>query len=118
MIGNIIASIATPVARALRLPCIDPVTQQLRPESACNKARIGLNEGRYADAFYDRFWSKQTGGKTMPNELQDWIITKQIAVKAVSAEDAMSKINEGVTVAVTVAQRPQPQQPQNPMIRR
>ena len=57
-LGDMIAAGATPIARALELPCIDPVTRQLRPESICNKVRMDLNEGRYADAFYDRFFRK------------------------------------------------------------
>lgn len=56
--GDVIAKVATPIARALNLGCIDPATQQLRPESTCNKVRVDLNEGRYADAFYDRFFRK------------------------------------------------------------
>lgn len=36
--------------------CVDPETDQLRPESPCAKRRQMLNEGRYADAFYDIFW--------------------------------------------------------------
>jgi hypothetical protein len=55
-LGDKIAIIATPIARVLHLPCIDPVTKQLRPESTCNKVRRDLNEGRYTDAFYDRFF--------------------------------------------------------------
>lgn len=39
--------------------CVDPETNELRPESPCAKRRQMLNEGRYADAFYDIFWHKQ-----------------------------------------------------------
>lgn len=42
-LGDIVASIATPIARALHLPCIDPATQDLRPESACAKRKAWLN---------------------------------------------------------------------------
>ena len=55
--GDALATFATPIARALHLPCIDPVTQELRPESGCAKRRQMLNEGRFADAFFDFFWS-------------------------------------------------------------
>jgi hypothetical protein len=55
-LGDKIAAIVTPIARAAGMDCIDPETNQLRPESRCNKAKQALNEGRFADAFYDRFW--------------------------------------------------------------
>lgn len=42
-LGDIVAAVATPIARALRLPCIDPATQQLRPESGCAKRKAALN---------------------------------------------------------------------------
>jgi len=58
--GDVIASGATPVARAFRMSCIDPATKQLRPESKCNKVRQDLNEHRYQDAIYDRFFSPAT----------------------------------------------------------
>lgn len=54
--GDIIASVATPIARTLRLSCIDPATNELRPDSRCNKTKTMLNEGRYADALFDVFW--------------------------------------------------------------
>lgn len=105
-VGNAIATIATPIARALHLPCIDPETRQLRPESRCNKARLALNEGRFADAFYDRFWpvNQQTNGG---NQMQ-FIIT--IAVEAESVEEALQKKAEGKTMSV----QPRPQPAQRP----
>ena len=42
-LGDIVASVATPIARALRLPCIDPATQELRPESPCARRKAWLN---------------------------------------------------------------------------
>lgn len=53
-LGDMVASVATPVARELELPCVDPTTQQLRPESRCNKWRQGLND--FSDVLYDTFW--------------------------------------------------------------
>jgi hypothetical protein len=44
-LGDIVASVATPVARLLRLPCIDPETKKPRPESPCGKAINRLNRG-------------------------------------------------------------------------
>lgn len=55
-LGDTIATVATPIARALKMDCIDPETNQLRPESPCAKRKQMLNEGRYADALYDVFW--------------------------------------------------------------
>ncbi len=57
-LGDKIARVATPIARVLNLPCIDPVTNELRPESTCAKTKQALNEGRYTDAFYDRFFRR------------------------------------------------------------
>jgi len=42
-LGDVVAAVATPVARALRLPCVDPQTQQLRPESPCARRKERLN---------------------------------------------------------------------------
>ncbi len=57
-IGDVIAANTMMHTIGKLAGCVDPITNQLRPESTCNKVRIDLNEGRYADAFYDRFWSK------------------------------------------------------------
>lgn len=45
-LGDLVASIATPIARAMHLSCIDPATQDLRPESACAKRKAWLNGGK------------------------------------------------------------------------
>lgn len=42
-LGDAVAAVATPIARALHLPCIDPATKQLRPESGCAKRKARLN---------------------------------------------------------------------------
>jgi hypothetical protein len=42
-IGDKFAAVATPIARALKLPCIDPPTKELRPESRCAKWKARLN---------------------------------------------------------------------------
>ncbi len=54
--GDAIAAIAAPIARALNLPCIDPQTNQLRPDSPCAKRRDALNN--FSDAVYDSVWEK------------------------------------------------------------
>lgn len=38
--------------------CVDEKTGKLKPDSTCAKVRDDLNEGRYADAFYDRFFDR------------------------------------------------------------
>jgi hypothetical protein len=55
-LGDKIAS--NPIVHAIGrvTGCVDPETNLLRPESTCNKVRVDLNEGRYRDAFYDRFF--------------------------------------------------------------
>jgi hypothetical protein len=55
-LGDAVASIATPIARSLQLPCIDPQTQQLRPDSPCAKRQEALNN--FSDAVYDVFWKR------------------------------------------------------------
>lgn len=66
-IGDKISSVATPIANALNLNCVDKQTGDLKPDSTCAKVRDDLNEGRYVDAFYDRFFKqaeqKQKKGK-------------------------------------------------------
>lgn len=42
-LGDFVSTFATPIARALHLPCVDPETGKLRPESGCGKRREGLN---------------------------------------------------------------------------
>lgn len=43
-LGDKIAVIATPIARILKLPCIDPSTGKLKEESGCAKRKKKLNE--------------------------------------------------------------------------
>ncbi len=43
-LGDMVASVATPIARIFSLPCIDPVTKQLRPESPCAKRKAKMNQ--------------------------------------------------------------------------
>lgn len=42
-LGDVVAAVATPIARALHLSCVDPATKQLRPESPCAKRKAKLN---------------------------------------------------------------------------
>jgi hypothetical protein len=101
-LGDSVAQIATPIARTLGLPCIDPETQNLRPDSPCAKRKLWLNN--LGDSFYDIFWSH-------PMETE-YIVTKQISVKAESPEEAVAKSKDGNTISVNaVARPPQPPQP-------
>ncbi len=62
-LGDKISSVATPIARALNLDCIDPQTNDLKSDSPCAQRKQMLNEGRYSDAVYDFFHRKQTKQK-------------------------------------------------------
>ena len=42
-LGDAIHAVALPIARILRLPCIDPATKKLRPESPCATRRKKMN---------------------------------------------------------------------------
>jgi hypothetical protein len=42
-LGDKVAAVATPFARALKLGCIDRETKELRPESRCAKWKAALN---------------------------------------------------------------------------
>lgn len=43
-LGDIISSVATPIAAALHLSCVDPATKQLRPESPCARRKADWNK--------------------------------------------------------------------------
>lgn len=53
-LGDAVAMIATPIARTFGLPCVDPETNELRPESKCNKRIQRLNN--FSDSFWDQFF--------------------------------------------------------------
>ncbi len=44
-VGSKIEKIANPIARLLKLPCIDPKTRKTKPESGCGKMKARLNAG-------------------------------------------------------------------------
>jgi uncharacterized protein YcbX len=104
-LGDVIATVATPIARGLQMPCIDPATNQLRPESGCAQRRNLLND--FSDAIFDRFWTNNNKQEinTMDEEIMFQIV---VAVKAKNVEDALSKYKtEGNTLSINP--RPQPQ---------
>ncbi len=108
-LGTKIASIATPIARGLNLGCIDPITQQLRPESGCAKMRDNLNAGMsIQDAIYQRWFAAKQKGEKMKYQIT-------VVVDAEKPSEASAKaeaIGEVLSVQVRpVAQvRPQPAQ--------
>lgn len=108
-LGDAIATVATPIARALQMPCIDPVTNQLRLDSGCAQRKEALNRlsvQSFSNTIYDLFWEpKEKGAKVQ------YIIVKQITVEGETPEDALSKINEGRTIGININERPQAQGP-------
>lgn len=56
--GDIASAIFNPFAKVLNLECIDKLTGQVKPDSTCAKVKQDLNEHRFKDAFYDRFFPK------------------------------------------------------------
>lgn len=42
--GDLVSKIATPIARTLKMGCIDKTTNDLKPESPCAKRRAALNK--------------------------------------------------------------------------
>lgn len=43
-LGDLVGLFATPVARILKMGCIDPATNDLRPESKCAKRKRAINK--------------------------------------------------------------------------
>src|SRR6266446_2286095 len=95
-IVDAIATVATPIARTLGLPCIDPQTNQLRPESGCAKRRAWLNN--FGDKVYDYLFKKNGGPMT-------FVI--QVTVEAQNAKEALDKISDGQVLSINP--RPQSQ---------
>jgi hypothetical protein len=92
-LGDALSIVATPIARAIGADCIDPETQQLRPESNCAKAKQRLNNGEpFFTVMYDRFFEQRTKGEKVKYILQ-------VEVEADDLADAMSKRSEGKVIA-------------------
>ncbi len=103
-IGDKIASVATPIARALKLPCVDPETNQLRPESGCAKMRDNLNNGMtFTDAIYQRWFAAKQQGEKMKYQIV-------VVVDADKTSEAAAK-GESIGDVLSVQARPQPPQP-------
>ena len=43
-LGDLVASVATPIAAALGLLCVDPATKALKPDSNCAKRQEAMNQ--------------------------------------------------------------------------
>ena len=43
-LGDVVAAVATPIARAMRLECIDHETKQLKVTSPCAKRKARMNK--------------------------------------------------------------------------
>ncbi len=100
--GNAIASIATPIARALKLQCIDPETKQLRPESGCAKMRDNLNAGMSVqDAIYQRWFTAKQQGEKMKYQVS-------VVIEAEKLTEAAQKA-ESIGDVLSIQARPQPQ---------
>lgn len=60
--GDMIARFATPLARALRLPCVDRQTGRLKPDSGCSQMQTDLNNGlTMGQALKNRIVRKVSG---------------------------------------------------------
>ena len=87
-LGDAISSVATPFARAFGADCIDPETNDLRPESGCAKARDRLNRGEpLFSVMYDRFFEQRTKGEKVKYILS-------IEIEAEDLAEAIGKKNE------------------------
>jgi hypothetical protein len=98
------------------MDCIDPATQQVRPESGCGQMISNLNSGMsLADAVIARWFSgkQQTGEIPMG---KPYVIIEQTVVEdAESPKDAIAKhaAGQGEMISINAQVRPQPgQQPQ------
>ena len=92
-LGDAISSVATPIARAIGAPCIDPATKQLLEDSPCNKAKNRLNAGEpLFSVLWDRFFEQREKGEKMKYILQ-------VEVEADDLTDAMAKWKGGSVLA-------------------
>ncbi len=100
--GDAIASVATPIARALGLPCIDPETKQLRPESGCAKMRGNLNTGTsIKDAIFQRWFKAKQEGEKMKYQVS-------VVIEAEKLTEAAQKA-EAIGDVLSIQARPEPQ---------
>ncbi len=96
-LGDKIAAVATPIARAMKLGCVDPVTRELRPDSGCAKMRDDLNAGMtFTDAAYQRWFAAKQKGEQMKYQIV-------VVIEADKMGTAVSKAEElGEVIAVQI----------------
>ena len=100
--GDLIASVATPIARVFHMDCIDPTTNQLRPTSDCAKMRDNLNAGMtLTDAIYQRWFVAKQQGEKMKYQIV-------VVVEAEKASEATAK-GESIGEVMALQVRPEPQ---------
>lgn len=106
--SKIIGSIATPIARVLSMDCVDPETNQLRPDSNC--AKRGNRIDQWTESVYNYFVhpEKRKEGETMKYKIQ--------LVMIVDSENTLSsteqfKTLKGEVVSFGVGPVPPPTQP-------
>ncbi len=113
-LGDKISSVATPIARALNLDCIDPATNDLRPESPCAQRRNVLNQ--FSESVYDWLFQPKQKGENMTDETKKpW----QVMVTLENAEDLFDVVKQLAAIqdkqGIKVAEaRPRPQAPAQP----
>jgi len=56
-LGDAISTVATPIAGALGMDCVDD-QGQLKPESKCGQRKDSIN--KFGDAVYDFLWPNTT----------------------------------------------------------
>src|SRR5215475_5624129 len=102
-LGDAVSAIATPIAKVLNLDCIDPETNDLRPESGCAKRKQLMND--FSKAIYEKFFNYDP--KNPP--VMTYLVTKQYLVKeASSPEDAVAKSVDAPVISMTVNARMTP----------
>ncbi len=103
-LGDAIATVATPIARALKMDCVDPETRQLRPESGCAKMRANLNGGmNLQDAIYQRWFKAKQEGEKMKYQIT-------VVIEAESFTKASEKA-ESIGEVISAQVRPTQQRP-------
>ncbi len=109
-LGDTISAVATPIARALKMPCIDPATNQLRPESGCAKMRDNLNAGMsIQDAIYQRWFAAKQQGEKMKYQITVVVDAEKMSEAVLKGESIGDVLLSQVKPVQQV--RPQPGQP-------
>ncbi len=106
-LGDAISSVATPIARALKMPCIDPETNQLRPESGCAKMRNNLNAGMsLQDAIYERWFKAKQEGEKMKYQMTIVVEAEKTSEAVIKGESIGEVISTQVRSITQPARQP------------